>query len=132
MAMGDSLPRTAGGTESAGQYLKRFRVKNDGPEPRRALFAVYIQAEINGGIGEPGLSWHDGDRTLLAINRGHAHANRKLARDATVEFALAQHIADTLGSPPLHHVLAEEPVKVRVPVERITADDQAGDDMGDK
>ena len=89
MAMGDSLPRTAGGTESPGQYLKRFRVKNEGTEPRRALFAVYIQAEINGGIGEPGLSWHDGDRTLLAINRGHAHANRKLARDATVEFALA-------------------------------------------
>ena len=89
MAMGDSLPRTAGGTESPGQYIKRFRVKNEGPEPRRALFGVYIQAEINGGIGEPGLSWHDGDRTLLAINRGHGHANRKLARDATVEFALA-------------------------------------------
>ncbi len=89
MAMGDSLPRTAGGTESPGQYLKRFRVKNEGSESRRALFAVYIQAEINGGIGEPGLSWHDGDRTLLAINRGHGHANRKLARDATVEFAVA-------------------------------------------
>ena len=30
MAMGDGLPRTAGGTESPGQYLKRFRVKNEG------------------------------------------------------------------------------------------------------
>ena len=50
---------------------------------------MYVQAEVNGGIGEPGLSWQDGDRTLLAANRGHAHANRKLARDATVEFALA-------------------------------------------
>ena len=36
-----------------------------------------------------GLSWHDIDRSLLAINRGHVHANRKLARDATIEFALA-------------------------------------------
>ncbi len=89
VAMGGSLPKTAGGTESPGQYLKRFRVKNEGTEPRRALFAVYIQAEVNGGIGEPGLSWHDGDRTLLATNRGHGHANRKLARDATVEFAVA-------------------------------------------
>ena len=62
---------------------------NEGTEPRRALFGVYIQAEVNGGIGEPGLSWHDGDRTLLATNRGHGHVNRKLARDATVEFAIA-------------------------------------------
>jgi len=89
VARGDCLPRTAGGTESPGQYIKRFRVVNDGPEPTAAVFGVYVQAEVNGGIGEPGLSWHDGDRTLLAINRGHGHVNRKLARDATVEFALA-------------------------------------------
>ena len=89
VAMGDCLPRTAGGTESPGQYIKRFRVVNDGPEPTEAVFGVYVQAEVNGGIGEPGLSWHDQDRTLLAINRGHGHVNRKLARDATVEFALA-------------------------------------------
>ncbi len=88
-AMGDGLPRTAGGTASPGQYLKRFLVKNEGSEHRRMLFGVYIQAEVNGGIGEPGLSWHDGGQTLLATNRGHAHANRKLARDATVEFAIA-------------------------------------------
>jgi len=88
-AMGGDLPRTAGGTESPGQYVKRFCVKNEGNESQRALFGVYIQAEVNGGIGEPGLSWHDSDRTLLATNRGHAHANRKLARDATVEFAIA-------------------------------------------
>ncbi|WP_422929906.1 glycoside hydrolase family 15 protein [Singulisphaera sp. PoT] len=89
IAMGSSLPRTAGGTESPGQYIKRFRIKNEGSEARRALLGVYIHAEVNGGIGEPGLSWQDGDRTLLATNRGHAHANRKLARDATVEFAVA-------------------------------------------
>jgi hypothetical protein len=88
-AMGGCLPKTSGGTESPGQYVKRFRVKNDAKESRQALFGVYIQAEVNGGIGEPGLSWHDDDRTLLAINRGHAHVNRKLARDATVEFAIA-------------------------------------------
>ncbi len=89
VAKGHCLPRTAGGTESPGQYIKRFRVINDGPEPTRAIFGVYVQAEVNGGIGEPGLSWHDQDRTLLAINRGHGHVNRKLARDATVEFAIA-------------------------------------------
>ncbi len=89
VARGACLPRTAGGTESPGQYIKRFRVINDGPEAIRAVFGVYVQAEVNGGIGEPGLSWHDADRTLLAINRGHGHVNRKLARDATVEFALA-------------------------------------------
>jgi GH15 family glucan-1,4-alpha-glucosidase len=89
VAMGDSLPRTAGGTLSPGQYIKRFRMINEGTEPRRALFGVYIQTEVNGGIGDPGLSWHDGDRTLLATNRGHGHVNRKLARDSTVEFAIA-------------------------------------------
>jgi hypothetical protein len=86
---GPNLPRTAGGTESTGQYLKRFRIRNDGDAPRRALFGLFVHAEVNGGIGEPGLSWHDGDQTLLATNRGHGHANRKLARDATVEFAVA-------------------------------------------
>ena len=89
VVMGEGLPRTAGGTLAPGQYIKRFQVKNEGTEPRRALFGVYIQAEVNGGIGDPGLSWHDGDRTLLATNRGHGHANRKLARDATIEFAIA-------------------------------------------
>ena len=89
VAKGDCLPRTAGGTVTPGQYIKRYRVINDGPEPTRAVFGVYVQAEVNGGIGEPGLSWHDEDRTLLAINRGHGHVNRKLARDATVEFAIA-------------------------------------------
>jgi glucoamylase len=89
VAMPPQVPRTAGGTESPGQYLKRFRVVNEGAEPRRALFGVYVQAEVNGGIGEPALSWRDGDRALLAANRGHLHANRKLARDATVEFAIA-------------------------------------------
>ena len=87
--MGGGLPRTSGGTESTGQYIKRFQVKNEDSHARRALFAVYIQAEVNGGVGEPGLSWRDGEQTLLATNRGHAHANRKLARDATVEFAIA-------------------------------------------
>src|SRR5207237_7896214 len=81
--------RTAGGTESPGQYLKRYRISNAGAQGHRALFGVYVKAEVNGGIGDLGLSWHDGDRTLLAINRGHGHANRKLARDATIEFAIA-------------------------------------------
>jgi glucoamylase len=89
VAMGPSLPKTAGGTESPGQYLKRFRIINDGPDDIDALFGLLVQSEVNGGIGEPGLTWHDGVRGLLATNRGHGHANRKLARDSTVEFAIA-------------------------------------------
>ncbi|MDR3621632.1 MAG: glycosyl hydrolase [Paludisphaera borealis] len=89
VAMGDSLPVNAGMEKSSGQYIKRFRIKNEGAEPRLAIFGIYVQAEINGGVGDMGLSWHDQDRTLLAINRGHGHSNRKLARDSTVEFALA-------------------------------------------
>ena len=87
--MGDCLPSNAGREQSPGQYIKRFFIKNEGTEPRSAVFGVYVQAEVNGGVGDVGLSWHDIDKALLAINRGHGHANRKLARDATVEFALA-------------------------------------------
>ena len=88
-AFGDCLPLNAGREKSPGQYIKRFLIKNEGTEARQAIFAVYVQAEVNGGVGDVGLSWHDIDRSLLAINRGHVHANRKLARDATIEFALA-------------------------------------------
>ena len=88
-ALGDCLPLNAGREKSTGQYIKRFLIKNEGTEPKRAVFAVYVQAEVNGGVGDVGLSWHDADRSLLAINRGHVHANRKLARDSTIEFALA-------------------------------------------
>ena len=51
--MGPDLPRTDGGSESPGQYLKRFRVWNEGSEPCRALFAVYVRAEVNGGVSSP-------------------------------------------------------------------------------
>jgi glucoamylase len=88
-AMGECLPSNAGNARSPGQYIKRFLIKNEGNEAYRAHFAVYVQAEVNGGVGDVGLSWHDIDKSLLAINRGHGHSNRKLARDATVEFALA-------------------------------------------
>ncbi len=89
VAMGESLPQNAGREKSPGQCLKRFFIKNEGDQTRRAVFGVYVQAEVNGGVGDLGLSWHDLDQCLLAINRGHGHANRKLARDATIEFALA-------------------------------------------
>ena len=87
--MGDCLPTNAGLEKSPGQYIKRFSIKNDGAERCRAVFAVYVHAEVNGGVGDVGFSWHDSDRAILAINRGHPHANKKLARDATIEFALA-------------------------------------------
>jgi hypothetical protein len=89
VAMGDCLPLNAGREKSPGQYIKRFFIKNEGTESRSAIFGVYVQVEINGGVGDLGLSWHEIDEALLAINRGHGHSNRKLARDATVEFALA-------------------------------------------
>ena len=89
VAMGEILPQNAGRERSSGQYIKRFRITNEGTEPRQAMIAVYVQAEINGGVGDTGLSWHDQERALLAINRGHGHSNRKLARDSTIEFALA-------------------------------------------
>ena len=89
VAMGNSMPRNEGREKSPGQYIKRFRITNEGTELRQAMIAVYVQAEINGGVGDIGLSWHDQDRALLAINRGHGHSNRKLARDSTIEFALA-------------------------------------------
>ena len=47
--MGGGLPKTAGGTDSPGQYIKRFRSRTREPSPRRALFGVYVQAEVNGG-----------------------------------------------------------------------------------
>ena len=94
VAMGESLPLNAGNEKSPGQYLKRFFITNNGDESKVAVFGVYLQAEINGGVGDLGLSWHDIDKALLAINRGHGHANLKLARDATIEFALA---LDTRG-----------------------------------
>jgi glucoamylase len=87
--IGDCLPTNAGRETSPGQYIKRFSIKNDGAEECRAVFAVYVHAEVNGGVGDVGFSWHDKDRAIRAINRGHPHANKKLARDATIEFALA-------------------------------------------
>ncbi len=89
VAMGGCLPLNAGQERSPGQYLKRLFITNEGNEPRIATFGVYVLAEVNGGVGDLGLSWHEIDEVLLAINRGHGHSNRKLARDATVEFALA-------------------------------------------
>ena len=85
---GPNLPTTAGNITSPGQYLKRFRIQNEGDQSILTLFGLYVHAEVNGGIGEPLLSWIDAERMLVASNRGHGHANRKLARDATVEFAL--------------------------------------------
>ena len=87
-AGGPDLPSNLAGAISPGQYLKRYRILNEGDEPRRVLFGLSVRAEVNGGVGEAGLSWHDGERALLAANRGHGHSNHKLARDSTVEFAI--------------------------------------------
>jgi len=89
VVVGPELPRTEGGLEAPGQYLKRFEIANHSARDLQATFGLYIEAEINGGIGETNLGWLDSDGCLLAANRGHWHANRKLARNATVEFAVA-------------------------------------------
>ena len=57
------------------------------PAGRSSLFTCMPKSTA--GVGDVGFSWHDSDRAIRAINRGHPHANRKLARDATIEFALA-------------------------------------------
>jgi hypothetical protein len=88
-AMGECLPLNEGHAKSHGQYIKRFLIRNKGNEARQAIFGVYVHAEINGGVGDVGFSWHEQEKSLLAINRGHGHSTRKLARDATVEFAVA-------------------------------------------
>lgn len=89
VAVGPDLPTTGGQVESPGQYLKRFTIHNDGPTPLPATFGLHVQAEVNGGLGDASLGWQDSDAALMAANRGHGHTNRKLARDATVEFAVA-------------------------------------------
>jgi hypothetical protein len=108
--MGECLPLNAGQEKSPGQYLKRFFIKNEGSAATWAIFGVYVQAEVNGGVGDVGLSWHELDKCLLAINRGHGHANRKLARDATIEFALA---LDARGSVECEPTGADEAILFR-------------------
>ncbi len=86
---GTDFPCSREGQRSPGQYLKRFRILNRGPQGSSALFGLFVHAEVNGGIGEPRLIWIDEDDALLACNRGHSHSNQKLARNATIEFAIA-------------------------------------------
>ena len=90
VAMGDCLPLERGpGADRPASTSSASSSRTRGPSRDRPIFGVYVQAEVNGGVGDVGLSWHEIDEVLLAINRGHGHSNRKLARDATVEFALA-------------------------------------------
>jgi hypothetical protein len=89
VATGPNLPTTAGGARSPAQAFKRFRIENGTQQDLLATFGLYVWAEVNGGVGEPLLGWLDGERALVASNRGHGHVNRKLARDATIEFVLA-------------------------------------------
>lgn len=72
-----------------GLAVKRFKFLNRGPEPRRVLFAVLVETEINGGVGETSLLWRDAESLLQATNRGHTNVNRKLARRINLDFAIA-------------------------------------------
>jgi len=87
--MADPWPESESGPVVPGIYLKRYELRNDADHDRTMIFGLYVHSEINGGIGEPVLSWLDGDRALLASNAGHGHSNRKLARDSTVAFSIA-------------------------------------------
>ncbi|WP_148259878.1 glycosyl hydrolase [Isosphaera pallida] len=89
VAVSGTCPTNQGGGEAPGQYFKRFRIINSGHTDREALFGVAVSAVINGGFGDVSLLWRDEDRVLIAANRGHGHANVKLGRLATLEFALA-------------------------------------------
>lgn len=87
--MADPWPETAQGPIVPGLVVKRYELRNDADHDRTMIFGLYVHSEINGGIGEPVLSWLDGDSALLASNAGHGHSNRKLARDSTVAFTIA-------------------------------------------
>lgn len=106
-----------------GQYIKRFRITNTSDQRISSSFHVYVHAEVNGGIGEPGLSWIDSDQVLLAINRGHSHSNRKLARSATLEFGV---LLDGRGQITCEPTAAQQAILSRVldlpPGEETTVD----------
>ena len=87
--MTDPWPDHESESLTPGLFLKRYQVINDADHDRTLIFAIYVHAETNGGIGEPVLSWLDSDEALVASNAGHGHSNRKLARDATVSFVVA-------------------------------------------
>ncbi len=87
--MAEPWPESEIGPLVPGMYLKRYELRNDADHDRTMVFGLYVHSEINGGIGEPVLSWLDGERALLASNAGHGHSNRKLARDSTVSFTIA-------------------------------------------
>jgi hypothetical protein len=79
----------ANGHVAPGQYIKRYVITNATPSKITPLFGLYVHAEVNGGVGDHVITWVDDEQTLLALNRGHRHLNRKLSREATVEFAVA-------------------------------------------
>jgi hypothetical protein len=85
----DPWPDTVSGALTPCSYLKRYEIRNDSDTERTLTFALFVHAEINGGIGEPILSWKDGESALTASNAGHGHSNRKLARESTVCFVVA-------------------------------------------
>lgn len=87
--MSDPWPESESGPLVPALYFKRFEIQNDADHDRTLIFGLFVHAEINGGIGEPSLSWLDEDQALLASNAGHGHSNRKLARDCTVSFIVA-------------------------------------------
>ncbi len=100
IVLGPELPTDSLGGPASGQYLKRFRITNRDTLDREATFGLFVHAEVNGGLGEPSLGWRDLDRCLLAANRGHGHSNDKLARNATIEFALALDDRDQVDCEP--------------------------------
>ncbi len=91
-------------------YLKRYEIRNDSDVERNLIFAVFIHSEVNGGIGEPVLSWNDAESALMASNAGHGHSNRKLARDSTVSFVIS---LDSRGSTNCEPVAPSQAVLTR-------------------
>ena len=88
VAKGPCLPRTAGGTRRPASTSSGSGSSTMEPSRPRGFRRLHPgRGQRRNRRAWPELARRD--RTLLAINRGHGHVNRKLARDATVEFAIA-------------------------------------------
>lgn len=107
---GEPWPEGESGPILPCTYLKRYEIRNDSDVERSLTFAIFVHSEVNGGIGEPVLSWRDAESALTASNAGHGHSNRKLARDSTVSFVIS---LDARGSTTCEPVAPSQAVLTR-------------------
>ena len=80
MATGPDLPRTKGGSESPGQYLKRFRITNEGTEPRCACSRSTCRRRSTAGSASRG---SPGTTATVPCWRSTAGTGTRTARSRT-------------------------------------------------